>query len=419
MKKNLVHSITFLLLGVLLINAQPTLNGEKNLEATQVVFIERSPKSGGGYDYGWGDYGIGFSTSDTSLYRSYHEFNLSVIPSNATITEVRIEYFTTTSESFNFKITQPGSITSNLGSTFESIGNSSVKESGLSYNLVAQYLISNNLKTSLQTALSSGTLYLGTLSHTESGSNSKNIATIKLRVKYTYPATQITLTAKNDMNGYNGGQVKVGWGTSNPKQTRTSPFTFNPYESESVNLEAIDDQSYSSYNWVYNDSEASLNKSNWRKGPGSGDNFVTNNVQVNTHASTSENNYHYINYLRKVCNISFSNQLNGTTEGGKVTVNGILKDAPTAQFNVVEQNLITASVETHQYFNNINYIFNKWDDNVTSTGRSIYPSSHKQYTAIYKGYPIFEDPMRGLVISGVREGKEYYIKLDWNEHPNS
>ncbi len=27
--------------------------------------------------------------------------------------------------------------------------------------------------------------------------------------------------------------------------------------------------------------------------------------------------------------------------------------------------------------------------------------------------------MRNLVISGVREGKTYYIKLDWNEHPNS
>ena len=242
----------------------------------------------------------------------------------------------------------------------------------------------------MQTALSSGVLYLGTLSHTESGNNSVNTATIRLHVKYTYPATQITLTAKNDMDRYDGGQLKVGWGTSNPKQTRTSPFTFYPYESEAVNLEAIDNQSYSNYNWLYNDSEAPLYKSNWRKGSGYGGTYVTDNSQVNTQASMSENNYHYINYLRKVCNIDFQNQLNGTSFKGQIKVDGEWKDSPTTKA-VVEQNLISVDINTHYEEGYIRFIFEKWNDNVTSTSRSLYPNSHTSYTAIYKGYPIFNE----------------------------
>ncbi len=236
------------------------------------------------------------------------------------------------------------------------------------------------------------------------------------QVNFTVDYQSYSITAENDMDGYTGGVIKVGVNQSAVQ--KTSPYSFQAESGNTVYLEAVENQSYNTYNWIWNDSEAPLYKSRWRKRYLDGSSELKGEIQnISFTAVTDDNNSTYEAGLRKVCNVSFSNQLNGTTEGGKVTVNGVLKDAPTPQFNVVEQNLITASVQTHQYFNNINYIFKKWDDNVTSNSRNIYPSSHKQYTAIYKGYPIFD--MRNLVISGVREGKDYYIKLDWNEHPNS
>jgi 5-hydroxyisourate hydrolase-like protein (transthyretin family) len=72
--------------------------------------------------------------------------------------------------------------------------------------------------------------------------------------------------------------------------------------------------------------------------------------------------------------------------------------------------------------NDILYHFQKWDDNLTTSSRDIYPSAHKTYKAIYKGSPLFDEyephgNLRNLTITpSVPQG---YIKLTWSEHPNT
>jgi len=220
-------------------------------------------------------------------------------------------------------------------------------------------------------------------------------------------------------NNFNGGSIYV----NNFSIAKTAPYNFEIETGDEVeiSLGAIE-QNDGTYDRIWNDTEAPLNLSTWVKETslgGRSDKSFSQNYTFD--AKQDDNNSTYEAGLRKVFNIDFQNQLNGTSFKGQIKVDGEWKDSPTTKA-VVEQNLISVDLNTHYEDGYIRFIFEKWNDNVTSTSRSLYPNSHTSYTAIYKGYPIFSDDswegnLRNLSISGTG-GSNNYVKLTWSDHPN-
>jgi len=239
---------------------------------------------------------------------------------------------------------------------------------------------------------------------------------LKIVINYTTPIEDVNLTAKNRMGTYEGGLIGVG--VNENATDRTSPYSFPSEVGDNVNLAAIENQGYGGYNWIWNDTEAELYRSEWEQ------EYPDNRIEsrgfsesISRISAADDNNSIYIANLRKVFDINFQNQFSGTSEGGQMYVNDSLVTAPTAQYNVVEQNQINVNAKQSYIINGIVYDFEKWSDNVTNSVRSIYPTSNDTYTAIYKGTPAFDGLERNLTISGT--GSQNYIKLTWNEHPNT
>ncbi len=186
---------------------------------------------------------------------------------------------------------------------------------------------------------------------------------------------------------------------------------------ENLAVGAID-QHYNNYNRVWNTS--GINNSNWqrkRKNVSSYENINGATSRNHNYSVQSNDNYATIQAaMKKECNISFGNQFSGTTETGEMYINGNWKNAPSTEV-VVEQNQISVTAKQSYIINGIVYDFEKWSDNVTNSVRSIYPTSHNTYTAIYKGTPAFENINRNLTISGTG-GSNNYVKLTWSDHPN-
>ncbi|VAX26513.1 hypothetical protein MNBD_IGNAVI01-1502 [hydrothermal vent metagenome] len=64
-------------------------------------------------------------------------------------------------------------------------------------------------------------------------------------------------------NVFSSGQIKVGVNTT--ATTRTAPYSFTANTNDVVYLEAIENQSSGGYSYIWNDTEAPSNKSEWRK----------------------------------------------------------------------------------------------------------------------------------------------------------
>ena len=241
------------------------------------------------------------------------------------------------------------------------------------------------------------------------------------QVNFSVDYQSYSITAENDMDGYTGGVIKTGVNQSAIQ--KTSPYSFQAESGNTVYLDAVENQSYNTYNWIWNDSEAPLYKSRWRKRYPNGSSEPKGESQnISFAAVTSDHNSTYEAGLRKECNIDFANQFSGTSYGGQIKINGgAWESAPTAQRQVVEQNQITAAAKDSYDISGIRYWFQKWSNNSSYEQTDFYPTVHTGYTAIYKGYPLFDEnsvngSLRNLTISAISYG---YIELNWDEHPNT
>lgn len=141
---------------------------------------------GGTTNYEIGGDNIGKELSGTmqKIYRTYFYIDLSTIPTNAIIQEVKVSY-STDYKGYTFKLT---SITS-LGGTFEAqwkaIGNSSTLHSGLGYG--SGTFISTPIKNQMQNSLSNRSMMIGGVSENETADDSYGYLSINLEVRYTRP----------------------------------------------------------------------------------------------------------------------------------------------------------------------------------------------------------------------------------------
>lgn len=163
-----------------------------------------------------------------------------------------------------------------------------------------------------------------------------------------------------------------------------SPYQFSAYETQKVKLEAYDNQYIAStgYTWVFNDSEAPLNKSIWEKRKFNKIVNLGNSYIMTTDQLTKDDNgASFVAYLKKICNVNFLNNFIGVGNGGTIKVNGQSYSSPTTQFQVVKGNQITAEAEYYYFNNGIEYIFQNWSDNSTSRIKTFIINSPIQITA--------------------------------------
>ncbi|MCB0747506.1 MAG: hypothetical protein KDC90_08580, partial [Ignavibacteriae bacterium] len=228
----------------------------------------------------------------------------------------------------------------------------------------------------------------------EGGDGKAYLYTVTLQI-WTHTVPLLSITAKNDMNGYSGGNIGVGINIS--ATSRTSPYSFAAYETNNINLQAYDNQSYNSYNWIFNNTEAPLHPSKWEKRINTSASFISNNQSTSYNLLSGDNGVNLIDYLHKICNQNFTNSFVGLSYKGTMKVNGTSYNCPTQDFGVVEQNTISFQPILYQVQNGIGYLFNHWDDSVTTSIRTVNPIAHKTYTAYYVGKA--DNAYRGLSIN--------------------
>lgn len=217
-------------------------------------------------------------------------------------------------------------------------------------------------------------------------------------------------------NNFTGGIIYV----NNYSISKTAPvnLTINSKDDLPVSIGAID-QNDGTYNRIWNDTEAPLYESVWLKETITGNSNVESSNQNETIYPAS-NDRIYEAGLRKICGITFKNNFIGISSSGNMKVNGISYSAPTSNFNVVEQNKITAEATQYYEINGIKYAFQNWEGEGTSRLKDFYPSLHKQYVANYKGTPLYSDVnYRNLTFNTFNPRVTQNVILNWSEHPNT
>lgn len=142
------------------------------------------------------------------------------IPTNATNITVKVGYGTGSS-GYTLKITQPTSLGTYDASTYWSAaGNGANLNTGIAYN--GNSFSSPGIANAIKNALSSGIVYLGAVSENETANNSNCTLTFSLLVDYDRPAAKLTVTARNDLYGADGGNIGMSIYPDNPTQQSRS-----------------------------------------------------------------------------------------------------------------------------------------------------------------------------------------------------
>ncbi len=209
-------------------------------------------------------------------------------------------------------------------------------------------------------------------------------------------------------NVFVGGTINVS------NSVQTSPYDKSVDVGTSFTIGAIE-QSNSGYNWIWNAN--GTNNSEWKKRPWGGS-YAHYNYYQHTSVTVGSNdkNASIKAYLRKVCNQSFTSNFVGISYKGTVTVNSSTYNAPTSDFGVVEQDTIKFSVPYYVNLSNIDYLFDKWNDDNTSSSRTVLPNTHYDYVANYIGKP--SNSSRNLHFN-TSDPEGSPVKVMWNQHPNT
>ncbi|KAF0211724.1 MAG: hypothetical protein FD178_3364, partial [Ignavibacteria bacterium] len=359
--------------------------------------------------YGYGVYGIGMETvgSATKVYRSYFDFSLEAIPTNATIQSVTV-YIYNGKSGYTQKITQISSINpSDLSSCWTAIGNGSSLHTGVAYN--ASSFTSAEIKTAIQGSLSGRKIIIGVLSESESTNGSNTTVSLSLYVTYTRPLASINYSAHNDMDGFVGGNIGVGINASATSQG--SPFNSSATEGNTINVQAYDYSGnfYNGYNYVFNDNESSTNKSElYRQGGAGGYYSYANSPSASHTFLQNDSGIEFVAKLKKVCNLSFSNP------GHTIKLRGTYYTS-SAGISTIVQDTVSASAEGYYVTDYIEHMFlggwrNSAGQLISTT--IITTAQNDTYTPEYRVQPLTPDISFGTTIGQP-------IQINWTDNPNT
>lgn len=232
----------------------------------------------------------------------------------------------------------------------------------------------------------------------EQGSLKRAEQTITFYVKYNIQS----------LNNFGGGLINVDG------QQRTHGYTTPKLTGESLQVGAIDQLYYNIFQ-LWN--QSGTNNSIWqRKGKNQtefSNIYGATSRNYNYTVASNDNGAQIRAAMRKIVKPNFQNNFVGVGNGGVIKVNNTQYNSPTAQFDVVELNPITATA-VWQVINEIEYTFDHWSDASTIATKTFYPENTTVYTAYYTGKP-------STINRNLHTGLTYNqpIVLYWNEHPNS
>lgn len=375
MKGNLImKSVLFYMVIILLFN---------NIYAEQVTIFQNSQQtvvryinSSGNFDYTYsilhsigrhdGNNGI-YSGSQNDIWRSQHSFPLGSIPSNATITQAQLQFFVGSYQcsTCSLKVTKTTGQGS-YGQLWSNINNSNTIVSSYRYDSGTP-VVSTALKDAIVASLSSGTLYLGSLSLVEGENMSYASLELRLIVDYTVPPSNVSITADNNFTaagGSNHGTMVIdGVNQTIPLTGYTFQKTVGQTLTLSANSPQNDNQAYQRI-WH----TGATNTSDWRR-----NNVFRSYSQTYSFPVTADDNGKiYVANLRKNYAISRNDQteFDGTISAGVVA-------------QIVEQNSGQISAPSQHPINNL-YNFFGWTDGNGDNPRIIWPDNNQTYTALYK-----------------------------------
>jgi|GEM_PF-3087082 hypothetical protein len=224
---------------------------------------------------------------------------------------------------------------------------------------------------------------------------------------------EITVTVENNFDG--GGLAKVG--VDVPPIQVNCPYTTKIKVGQTLNLEAIENQTPDGYTWIWNTTQSGK-KSNWSKLFIS----VSNTPFVYTKATSvvvkkTDDGAIFVSNQTKICNLSFQGSLNGATAPAKISFNGTQYNLPaTIQALYGSENTVQGVT---QELNHISFALTSWSDG-GALSKTINTSQHQSYTAVFKGTAIWSETERGIGhYAFISSDYGEYVKLNWNEHPNS
>jgi hypothetical protein len=247
-------------------------------------------------------------------------------------------------------------------------------------------------------------------------------SSVTWRAKLEYVKLEIESYLTQDItiqNNFPGGIIKAG--IVNQISTQNSPCSLTVLDGSNLEIEAIENQTDNEgYSRIWNDTEAPLNESIWEKLRDGNRTDKGSAINYTFTSTSDDSNSIYEAGLRKLCNVTFSNQFSGTSEGGSIEIKGVNKAVPHTT-SIVEQNSIRAVARHYQDIEDIKYLFDQWSDGTQNRDHTFNIAQHENLTAQYTGYAIFDDVIangnnRNLRISSGAGNK---IQLDWDEHPNS
>ncbi len=308
------------------------------------------------------------------ISRSYHQFDISHIPDNSEIEEVRVYYTTGNGSSYSFKITKVTTIsTTDLGANWSAIGNGSTMDQGITYG--NDDFLSSNIKTQIGNLLNADEIILGCLSQNESANDSFTSLLIHLQVKYKYPATNYPYNATNLLKGAPG-EGSIGVGLDSPPVQHDSPYNnFSAYKDQEINLKAYDNQTINNLHWLFNDGEAPLNRSKWEQDHFGEYSDIGTSSSVSVTAGEDNAGSTFRDYLKQNCQIDKKYQ---TEFDGNLLISTNWKvEGNTLQISAPSSYTPTGG--------SINYSYAGWADDITASNtRNLLPTDDNTYTSLYK-----------------------------------
>ncbi|HKI44985.1 MAG TPA: hypothetical protein VKA08_06570, partial [Balneolales bacterium] len=303
-------------------------------------------------------------------------FNISDIAhaNQVSIETVKLNYTASGCSSCTFKITGPTSIeTGQYEADWKAIGNAGTKEGGILYG--SGSITSSGIKDYMTSQLSTDQLILGAASENEGSPGSAVSISINLTVTYTYQA--YTLTAQNNFGTDHGGQIGVGVNTD--AVSRTSPYTISAINGDSIHLAAYDHQHIDGYEWVFNNTEAPENQSEWTIKKGGTTKHLSSS-QTTTHTADNDQGAVIADKQWRLFEVSRTYQ----TETGT--------GSPVEFGKVVEGNATTISAPASKVQNGDTLVFADWQGLTSgSNPLSVTPTDNTTYTAQYKGLQLSDD----------------------------
>ena len=390
MKKRIIPFLVLIIIIIINCSLQAQLVFEQI--STDNNNIERYSLNGS-YYYSFGPSGhlyAGFQDdepNDQNMFRMRYSWNLSSIPSNATIQSAELTLQGTYTSNYPSNYTQTWVYVRKYETNFTDYSASS-----WDYMTTAQTLSSQNIPRTITNfnftksfstgddfcnyvkGKFGGNLYLGIIADESLFSgHSTNVldfyhGQVKIKIIYTVPATNVTFIADNnftDAGNTNHGTMVIDG------QTQTIPpagYSITRLTGTNLQLGAISPQ---------NDNQN--HQMIWHTGATAPSNWTRDGVYRNPNqnysfpVSTDDGGKRYVANLRKNYLI---NQINQTEFDGNQT----------SQSYIVEQNSGQISTQGNGYTpGTIPYNFVYWTDNLSNTTtRTITPPDNSIYTALYK-----------------------------------